>query len=75
LFEPVCAVPVGTQKRDSLICKDAIGTTAIGHNLLVLRELREASLQISYRNGKSTGKMSGRIFFNGSHIKQDDITL
>src|SRR5713226_8223504 len=75
LFESACIVPVRTQQGNRLIGKHTIGTATVGDNLLVLRKLWEASLQVGHRNRDGVGKMRSLVFLYGTHVQQDDIPL
>src|SRR6266540_1716224 len=60
------------ERRHRLVGKNAVRTAAVGHDLLGVIELREASFKLAQWNVHRTGQMSKRKFVRRPDIEDGD---
>src|SRR5450755_3564730 len=69
-FQASCLISVYVQNGDRFVGKDTIGTTTVGNNFSMMRELCQTCFQFGDRNGMCVWEMSGLVLLARTHIKQ-----
>src|SRR5437660_182341 len=69
VFQPAHLATASAKRRQRLVGKKAVRTAAVGHDLLRVIELREASFKLAQGNVHCTGQMSKRKFVRRPDIE------